>query len=217
MKTSQIIFSILLHVSLIALLEVLFYFIYVTKIEDKELKKAVSTMLTTEQKQQLIKRMISYEADNNDKPSADNNDKPSDNNVNPYSDSDDSVFVNNNIETFENKNSDNNNKSQYKILASKASNEKKNRNKIKNKLLKKSLIIVGVILLITIIIYIYDAKNINLKDVLTETFGSLILMGIFEYIFFTTIIIKNPTIGTSELQQSLIDSTIKQSIKQQSI
>jgi|TARA_B110000240_G_C13484987_1_gene447001 uncharacterized membrane protein len=215
MRTSQIIFSILLHVSLIALLEVLFYFIYVTKIEDKELKKAVSTMLTTEQKQQLIKRMISYEADNNDKPSADNKYKPSDNNVNPYSD--DSVFVNNNIETFENKNSDNNNKLQYKILASKASNEKKNRNKIKNKLLKKSLIIVGVILLITIIIYIYDAKNINLKDVLTETFGSLILMGIFEYIFFTTIIIKNPTIGTSELQQSLIDSTIKQSIKQQSI
>tara|TARA_B110000211_G_C14058587_1_gene544514 strand:+ start:541 stop:1188 length:648 start_codon:yes stop_codon:yes gene_type:complete len=215
MKTSQIIFSILLHVSLIALLEVLFYFIYVTKIEDTELKKAVSTMLTTEQKQQLIKRMISYEADNNDKPSADNKYKPSDNNVNPYSD--DSVFVNNNIETFENKNSDNNNKLQYKILASKASNEKKNRNKIKNKLLKKSLIIVGVILLITIIIYIYDAKNINLKDVLTETFGSLILMGIFEYIFFTTIIIKNPTIGTSELQQSLIDSTIKQSIKQQSI
>tara|TARA_B110000259_G_C14001531_1_gene396462 strand:+ start:786 stop:1433 length:648 start_codon:yes stop_codon:yes gene_type:complete len=215
MRTSQIIFSILLHVSLIALLEVLFYFIYVTKIEDTELKKAVSTMLTTEQKQQLIKRMISYEADNNDKPSADNKYKPSDNNVNPYSD--DSVFVNNNIETFENKNSDNNNKLQYKILASKASNEKKNRNKIKNKLLKKSLIIVGVILLITIIIYIYDAKNINLKDVLTETFGSLILMGIFEYIFFTTIIIKNPTIGTSELQQSLIDSTIKQSIKQQSI
>ena len=63
---------------------------------------------------------------------------------------------------------------------------------------------VSIMLFITIIIYIYNAKNINLKDVLTETFGSLILMGLFEYIFFTTIIIKNPTISTSELQLALI-------------
>ena len=71
---------------------------------------------------------------------------------------------------------------------------------------------VCVMLLITIIIYFYDSKNINLVHVLTETFDSLNLMGIFEYFFFNTIIIKNPTISTSELQKNVIDSTIHNEI-----
>jgi ATP-dependent Zn protease len=172
----QIIFSILIHVFVIALLEVLFYFFYVTKMEEKALTDAVSGMVNNVSNQvdlDLIKKLV-------------NNKNFNDINLN-------NIKINNYIDQSKIENF----QSKLNNIDRNSRNKKKSRNERQNNLLKKSLFLVVLLLIATIAVYVLNKKKIKLGYVLKETLGVLVLMGIFEYLFFTKIILKNPTISNS--------------------
>ena len=183
----QIIFSILIHVFVIALLEVLFYFFYVTKMEEKALTDAVSGMVNSVSNQvdlDLIRKLV-------DNKNFDN------------------INLNNiKINNYTEKSKIENFQSKLNNIERNSRNKKKSRNERQNNLLKKSLILVGILLLATITVYVLNKKKIKLGYVLKETFGVLVLMGFFEYLFFTKVILKNPTISNSELKKIIIDKEI---------
>ena len=198
----QIVFSILLHVFVIALLEVLFYFFYVTKMEEKALTDAVSGMVNNISNQTDLSMINNFLKNNRQM----NNGQMNNGQMNNGQMNNGPLDINNNYtvqpsrEYFE---------GDLNKLEKNSQNKKKEREVRQNKLLIRSLMMVGVLLLVTIGVYVLNMKKIKLGYVLKETLGVLVLMGAFEYIFFTNVILKNPTISNSELQKIIIDKQIK--------
>jgi hypothetical protein len=65
-------------------------------------------------------------------------------------------------------------------------------------------VIFGINIILLAIKFIYRIK-VNLLKILSDNLFMIIILGIYEYIFFTTIILKYDTISTPELAQNIVN------------